>query len=126
MNIPVLLEPTPTGFRASTGAPLNLTAEAATAEAAAAEVRRQFAVMQAGGARVVQLSLPEPDRLFELAAQLGANPLFEDWVASVKEYRRQREAEEEAEEAAKAAAAPEPPNLNGHPAPTSTATDPAV
>ena len=36
MNIPVLLEPTATGFRASTGAPLNLTAEAPTADRAGA------------------------------------------------------------------------------------------
>jgi len=119
MDIPVLLEPTPTGFRASTGAPLNLTAEAATAE-----LRRQFVVAQAGGARVVPLSLPEPDPLWELTARLAANPFLEEWDRAVKEARREREAAEEAEEAAKEAAAP--PDQNGHPSQAPTRAEPAA
>lgn len=133
MDIPVLVEPTPAGFRASTGAPLNLTAEAATAEAATAEVRRQYVVMQARGVRVVSLALPEPDPLWELTARLAANPFLEEWDRAVKECRRQREAEEEAEEAARevdeAAKRTEQsgvPEQNGHPSPTRTATDPAA
>lgn len=124
MNIPVLLEPTPAGFRASTGAPLNLTAEAATADEATAELRRQFVVMQARGARVVPLTLPEPDPLWELTARLAANPFLEEWDRAVKEARREREAAEEAEEAAKESAAP--PNQNGHPTPAPTRSEPAA
>ena len=124
MDIPVLLEPTPTGFRASTGAPLNLTAEAATAEAAAAELRRQFVAMQASGARVVPLTLPEPDPLWDLTARLAANPFLEEWDRAVKEARREREAAEEAEEAEEAAAAPQ--DQNGHPSPAPTRAEPAA
>lgn len=133
MDIPVLLEPTPTGFRASTGAPLNLTAEAATADEATAELRRQFVVMQARGARVVPLTLPEPDPLFELAARLATNPFLDEWEAAVKECRRQREAEEEAAEAAKeaqeaaSATGPSGPHdQNGHPLPAPTKPEPAA
>lgn len=101
MNIPVLLEPTPTGFRASTGAPLNLTAEAATADEALAAIRREYAVKQIAGVRVVDLALPEPDPLLAIITRLAADPDILDQVdAAAKEYRRQREAEEDAAEAA--------------------------
>ena len=122
MEIPVLLEPTPTGFRASTGAPLNLTAEATTAEAAIQELRRQFVHRQVAGARVVPLSLPEPDPLFEHAARLGANPFMSEWAEAVKEARGRREAEEEAE----ATASQESTDRNGHATPSPIGTEPAT
>lgn len=121
MDIPVLLEPTPTGFRATTGAPFHLTAEAATANEAVTMLRLQIADRQAAGIQIVSITLPDP--LFEHAARLRANPLFEDWARGVKEARRQREADEEA---AEAAGAPAPADRNGHPAENPTATEPAT
>ena len=124
MDIPVLLEPIPTGFRASTGAPLNLTAEAADKEGALAALRLQYVKMQIAGSRVVSMSLPEPDPLWDLVAKLAANPFLDEWDAHTKEYRRQREAEEEAEDAVKEAA--ELAERNGHLHAPATKTEPAV
>ena len=127
MDIPVLLEPTPTGFRATSGAPFNLTAEAATADAAILELRKQWAVRLAlSEVRAVSVALPEPDPMFEHARRLGASPLFEEWAASVKEARRLRDAEEEAADAAKQAELDRLAEQNGHPAPNPTATEPVA
>ncbi|MBA4064729.1 MAG: hypothetical protein C0501_13645 [Isosphaera sp.] len=103
-TIPVLLEPTPGGFRATTGAPLNLSAEAPTADEALAAVRGAYAAKLAAGAKVVPLDDPWEARLRELTSDMAANPMFDEWVAATKEYRRQREAEEDAAEAAAEAA----------------------
>jgi len=126
MDIPVLLEPTATGFRASTGAPLNLTAEAADKDAALKELRRQFRMLQIAGARVVSMNLPEPDPLWELTKKMSENPFLPEWDAATKEYRRQREAEEEAEDAAKEAAELASRNGQPHPQATEATTEPAA
>ena len=107
-TIPVLLEPTPAGFRATTGAPLNLSAEAPTADEALAAVRGAYTAKLAAGAKVVPLNDPWLDRARELTADMAANPMFDEWVAHTKEYRRQREAEEDAAEAAAEAARAQP------------------
>ena len=104
MNIPVLLEPTPTGFRATTGAPLNLAADAGTASDALRTVEAMLAAAQARGASIVEVAVtstdPPTERIRELTASMAANPLFDEWVAETKKYRIQREAEEDAAEAA--------------------------
>jgi hypothetical protein len=114
MNIPVLLEPTATGFRASTGAPLNLTAEAPTEEQVLTMIRAQYAVKQLDGSRVVSLDLPLPDPLVEAARRVADRPILDQVEAAMKEYRRQRELEDDAAETLaeqaknKAASAQEP------------------
>ncbi|WP_439622216.1 hypothetical protein [Gemmata sp.] len=104
MNIPVLLEPIPTGFRATTGAPLNLAAEAGTASDALRAVEGLLAALHTRGARIVEVAVtstdPTMERIRELTASMAANPMFDDWVAETKKYRKQREAEEDAAEAA--------------------------
>src|SRR5947208_1531676 len=101
MNIPVLLEPIPTGFRASTGAPLNLTAEAPTADLALAGIRGAVTAKLATGAKVVEVDVPSTNRLRELAARMAQDTEILDQVAAAgREYRRQRDAEEDAAEAA--------------------------
>lgn len=109
MNIPVLLEPTSTGFRASTGGPLNLSAEAPTADEALAAIRRAYVEKQIAGVQVVTLDLPAPDPLIAAARRFAASAAehpetFDAWVAGMKEYRREREAVEDAAEAAAEAA----------------------
>ena len=100
MNIPVLLEPTATGFRASTGAPLNLTAEAPTADEALKSLRIQIAVKYVSGGRIVSLTIPEPDPLIELSAEMAKKPLLDELIAATKDCRREQEAAEAAAEAA--------------------------
>jgi len=104
MNIPVLLEPIPTGFRATTGAPLNLAVEAPTEDTALDAIQAMFAAKHSAGAKIVELAIPTADRMREIIASMAANPCFDDWVAETKKYRRQREAEEDAVEAEKARA----------------------
>ena len=102
MNIPILIEPIPNGFRASTGAPLNWSTEAATSEAATTSLRERLSALLATGARVVTVEVPEVDPALELAAQLGANPFMEDWANAIRELReerRKKEAEEDILEA---------------------------
>lgn len=98
MEIPVLVEPSPTGFRASTGAPLGLTADGPTADAALAALRTAVAERILAGAQVRTLTItgptPTPTR------RLAENPLFDDWLRAVEEYREQKDAEERAAEAA--------------------------
>ncbi len=98
-TIPVLLEPTPGGFRATTGAPWNLSAEAPTEEEALTAIRREYVMKQVAGLRVVDLALPEPDPSIEAARKLAANAFLDEWVAHTKEARRRRESEEDAAEA---------------------------
>jgi hypothetical protein len=93
MNIPVLLEPIPTGFRASTGAPLNLVAEAATEEQALKAVRLQLATKLAAGAKVVDAG--EPLARFTSAwDRLAADPQHDQFLDAMAEYRKEREAED--------------------------------
>ena len=101
MNIPVLLEPIPTGFRATTGAPLDLTAVAPTEATALDAIQAMVAAKHSAGAKIVELAIPTADRMREIAASMAANPCFDDWIAETKKYRRQREAEEDAAEAEK-------------------------
>ena len=99
MNIPVLLEPIAGGFRASTGAPLNLSAEAPTAELALAAINSSIQARIAAGSKMVELHVPSTSREQELAALLAADPMFDEWVEAMNEYRQEREAEEEKNQA---------------------------
>lgn len=91
MDIPVLLEPTPTGWRASTGAPLNLVAEGTDKDAVLADVRAQADTKLSGGATVVSLSVPVSTldivAIRALAAELASDPIVADWARATQEYR---------------------------------------
>src|SRR6185437_2358595 len=90
MRLPLLVEPIAGGYRASTGSPLNWTAEAATAEAAATTLRDRYSQLLATGARIVDVPLTDSEPIDELAARLGQNPFMEDWAAAVSELRAER------------------------------------
>ena len=103
MDIPVLIEPLDAGrFRARTGEPLNLTAEADTAEAALADVRRQWQARQAAGVRMDKLDDGNP--LAALSGCMKDSPRFDEWVEAIKEYRAAEDARYAAEDALSAAA----------------------
>jgi len=58
MQIPVIVEPISGGFRAQTGAPLNLVADGATSDEAVAKLRALYIERIARGARLQTLDVP--------------------------------------------------------------------
>jgi hypothetical protein len=97
MSIPILIEPAANGYRAEAGGPFDLSAEADSAAAAVAALRAKIADRLRGGAVLIEqsvaaLALPIP------IVPLAENPLFDDWLAAVEEYRNIRETEERAAE----------------------------
>lgn len=96
MELPVLVLPQPSGFRASTGGPLDLTADGPTADAAVDALRAAVvAKLQSGTVRTLTLS--DADVTSALARRIGESPLFEDWVRAVEEYRREHNTAPDAE-----------------------------
>jgi len=90
MNLPVLLEPTATGFRASTGSPLNLTTEASTSEGALKAIRLQIAVAFARGCSIVDVG--STVQKFSVASDLLANdPQHDQFLEAMAEYRNERD-----------------------------------
>lgn len=94
MELPILVEPSPAGFRAATGAPLDLAADGPTADAAVAALRALVAARLAAGTQLRTLTVHPPAQ-----PTLASNPLFGDWLRAVERYRDQRDAEERAAEA---------------------------
>lgn len=91
MTIPILIEPIPTGFRATTGGPLNLAADATTVAEAVASVRQQMVDRVNHGSVWLELSLPTPTTSHVLP--LTENPLLDDWLRAVEEYRDEIDAD---------------------------------
>jgi hypothetical protein len=95
MEIPVLVEPSPSGFRATTGAPLGLTADGPTADAALAALRTLIAQRLRAGVQVHGISVNGP--LGPLTAAgveailqwVREHPLSEEHARAVEEYRRE-------------------------------------
>ena len=94
MNIPVLLEPTATGFRASTGAPLNLSAEAPTADEALAAVRLRLAAKVAAGSRLVSIE-EATARLTQAWDRLANDPQRDQFLEAMDAYRKERDADDD-------------------------------
>jgi hypothetical protein len=90
MEITVLIEPVAgNGYRAKTGDPLGLTAEAATAEDALRALQGLVAQRVASGAQLVQLTVPPGGHPWApFAGTLRGDPLLEDWKRSMAEYRQ--------------------------------------
>ncbi|HKB01916.1 MAG TPA: hypothetical protein VKD90_06830 [Gemmataceae bacterium] len=98
MSIPILVEPAANGFRAAAGSPLDLSAEADTAAAAVAALKAKIADRLRSGAFLIEQPVPAPPSPIPVVP-LAENPLFDDWLAAVEEYRNSRDAEEQAAEA---------------------------
>lgn len=88
MELPVLITPQPSGFRATTGEPFSLSADGPTPDAAM-NALRSVVVAKFHCGEIRTLTLSDADVTRNLARRLGANPLFEDWVQAVEEYRRE-------------------------------------
>ena len=85
MSIPVLVEPTAAGYRAKAGGPFDLSADGPTAAAALAALRQLLAARVNGGAACVEVPIPQPGQ--PQVMPLAANPLLDDWLKAVEEYR---------------------------------------
>jgi hypothetical protein len=88
MEITVYVEPVGSGYRASTGSPVPLSAEGPSEDAAVAAIRDQLAARRRAGGRFRTLTVDDIEPLVAAARAVGANPLFEDWAKSVDDYRK--------------------------------------
>lgn len=87
MELNVYIEPSNGGFRAITGGPLDLSADGATVDAAADALQQLVAArLRAGQLRTLTVTGVDP--ILSAARNVGQNPLFEDWVREIDEYRR--------------------------------------
>lgn len=98
MSISILVEPATNGFRAAAGGPLDLTAEGESASAAVAALREKIADRLRGGAVLIEQSVAAPISPIPIVP-LAENPLFDEWLAAVEEYRTTSDNEERAGEA---------------------------
>ena len=94
----VVLEPIPTGWRASTGAPLDASAEAATDDEALESLLSELNRRVRAGARVVEISshnfsTAPLDPLQRFAGDLKDDLLALEWAEEVRAYRAERERE---------------------------------
>lgn len=89
MELPVLVVPHPPGFRASTGGPLDLTADGPTADAALAALKELIADRLRAGAQLRLLSFTDVETIQALAQRMRENPMFEEFEQAIAEYRRE-------------------------------------
>ena len=92
MQITVLVEPLQdSGFRAVTGQPLHVEADAPTREEAVDKVRQLIEERLGKGAEVVNLQVGSSKHpLTPFAGILRDDPLLEPWKSAINEYRDQR------------------------------------
>lgn len=86
MSISILVEPSETGFRATTGAPLDLSADAPSAAEAVNALNEKIARRLQTGAMLVEHPGPAPRPPIAILP-LADNPLVDDWLAAVEELR---------------------------------------
>src|SRR3954470_15731550 len=92
MEIPVLIEPTAGGFRATTGRPLALTADGPTADAAVAALQSQLAGRLRSGTQLRTIAVngqPEPGGAglpaYPTVGGIPLRPLGEEGVKAILE-----------------------------------------
>lgn len=93
MQIPVVIESTPSGrFRAQGLPPFNASvAEGPTSDAALANLRLELNSELKSGKRIVMLEVPgeEVNPWIAMTGWLKDDPLFDEWQAAIEENRRQ-------------------------------------
>lgn len=95
MTIAILVEPSHDGFRATTGGPLELSAEAASAAEALTALQVKIGRRFEQGATIVHHPVPEPPLPIPLIP-LAENPLFDAWLKAVNQYRDETELQDRA------------------------------
>jgi hypothetical protein len=91
MTISILIEPSQVGFRAMTGGPLDLSAEAASAVEALTALQAKIDSRFEHGAILVHHPVPAPPSPISLIP-LAENPLFDAWQEAIEKYREEKEA----------------------------------
>ena len=87
MDFAVSVQPVAGGFRASTGGPLDLTADGPTADAAVDAVRELVTTrLRSGELRVIHVS--DVQAIVEAATRLSKNPQLRAYTEELAEYRR--------------------------------------
>ena len=95
MTISILVEPSPVGFRATTGGPLDLSAEAAAAADALTALQTKIDSRFKHGAILVHHAVPAPQSPIPMVP-LAENPLFDAWLEAVEKYREEKELQDRA------------------------------
>ena len=95
MTIPILVEPSHTGFLASTGGPLDLSAEAVSADAALTALQAKIESRFEHGAILVHRNVPSPQSPIRMTP-LAEHPLFDAWMDAVEKYRDEKELQDRA------------------------------
>lgn len=90
MTIPILVEPSPTGFFATTGGPLDLSAEAASAAEAVHALQEKIARRLERGAILIEHPVHPAQPPIPILP-LSENPLFVAWLTAVETYRAEQE-----------------------------------
>jgi hypothetical protein len=90
MTISILVEPSQVGFRAKTGGPLELSAEAASAAEAVSALQDMIAVRLERGAILIDHPVHPPRPPIPVLS-LSENPLFDAWLEAVETYRAEQE-----------------------------------
>jgi hypothetical protein len=90
MEIPVLVEPVNgNGYRASTGAPLGLSAEAPTRDEALGKLRSLVEERLSSGVVVpFKVEMPIDHPWAKFAGMFKDDPRFDEWQEAIAEYRR--------------------------------------
>ena len=95
MQFPVLIEPVANnGYRASSGPPLQLSADGETQEEALAKLDEQLKARLKSGSKIVSLNVSvTPHPLAEFAGMFKDDPDFDDVVKIMAENRRRENAD---------------------------------
>ena len=99
MHIPVVIEPIAgNGFRVTGagGLSVGLIAEGATAEEAMHRLQEQVQIRVNAGARIADMRVPMQSPWIADAGCLRDEPLYEEWVEAMKEYRQKLDEDPEA------------------------------
>jgi hypothetical protein len=97
MEIPVLLEPTASGFRASTQSPVPLSAEGSTEIAAMDALSDTLKHRLLNGAQLRTLRMQNEESLDEIHERMIRNPLYSEFIKCIEEYRSVANAIEKAD-----------------------------
>ena len=98
MEIPVLVEPvTGSGYRASTGFPLDLSVEGTTEAEVLGRLRTLLENRLGPSSKVVMLTIPDATHpLARFAGQFQDDPDFQDVIGIMRERRQAEDAKDEA------------------------------
>ena len=88
MQIAVLIEPSPTGYRASTQSPVTLAAEGATESAAMTALNAALRGRLQNGVKIRALTLTNTETVEEICSRMRADPLHAEMEMAFENYRK--------------------------------------